>query len=314
MKKLLCILLSVVMLLSMTACGNHGTETNGGNGSQPSSGGNTENDTVWVLVQESDMGSSRYIQYIYDANGERIGAEFYMNNKKTSETKFITTRTDSGGKLVTEISQPADGDAPATRYTYEYDANGRLIHVISYDPWGDPSGREYTFRYNDNGQLIEQRHIKDGQVQEKLTFVYDGEKLKEGHFWNYRESYGHYIYSYDANGVPVKAEVKTDYGDLQEYTLDFVTEQGRDQWQLSTTEECDNIVGGRRLFYYSVEKDRDGKPCRMQVSIKTWGVFCTGWIPLVSFGCIDTNNYFIGAAELYYEPLDVHLAKQQTGE
>lgn len=318
LKKLLCLLLALLLVCSMAACGDAGNSddcdknANNPNGDPetPTSSVAPEDDTIWVLVQESDMGSSRYNKYIYDENGNRIGGEFYNDNKKTGDYQYVTTQTASGGKIV-EVSYKHVKDSEfSKRNDYEYDASGKLIRVVDYDYRGDVSGVEYTFTYNENGQLVEQVHTDNGEVQKKLTFVYDGDKLVEGHYWDKSENYGHYIYTYDENGIPVSADVETYYMDEQKYTLEFVADSGYDWWRLDTTDECDRVVGGRRLFFFEESADYGQKPHRIHVSIKTWGVFCTGWVPLVAFGCTDPSNYFIGAAELYYEPLDVHLAKQ----
>lgn len=320
LKKILCLLLAVLMVISMAACGEDadqggdknsdgGNKNPGKNPTVPTTTVPAEDDTVWVLVQESDMGSSRYTKYIYDENGDLAAGEFYMDGKKTIDIQFVSTPTASGGKIVEQLRKGLKEEEFSKDTEFEYDAADRLIRATDYGYMGEISCI-YTFTYNEAGQLTEQVCMKDEEEVKKLTFVYDGDKLMEGHYWEPDGSYGHYIYTYDDDGLPVKAEVDTNYMDEQKYTLEFVTVEGGDWWQLKATEDCHNVVGGRKLFYYEEQAEYGEKPHQRYVSIKSWGIFCTGWVPLVSFGCINPSNYFIGSAELYYEPLEVHLAKQ----
>lgn len=324
LKKLLCLLLAVLMVFSMAACGedaDQGGDKNNESGNKnpdkdptvPTTTVPAEDDAVWVLVRESDMGSDRYDTYIYDAEGNLVAGEFYDGSKKYGDYKYTTIPTENGGKLVVQEYKHVKDTEFSKQKDFEFDAEGRLIHAATYDYMGDLN-REFTFTYNEAGQLVEQLQTMNDQPEKKLTFVYDGDKLMESHYWDSTESYGHYIYSYDENGLPLKAEVHTNYMDEQQYTLEFVTEDGGDWWQLKATEDCHNVVGGRRLVYWEEDAEYGQPPYSRTLSIKTWGIFCTGWVPLVSFGCINPSNYFIGAAELHYEPLDVHLAKQAEGK
>lgn len=315
MKKFFCLLLAMMLLLSVTACGSDGGNVDEGGSKNPTVPTTTappQDDTVWVLVRESDMGSSRYTRYIYDENGNLVAGEFYDGGEKWGDYKYATTATENG-KIVEEFYKHIKDEEFSKSNEYEFDAAGRLIRTQDYS-FGELDGWAYAFTYNEAGQLVEQVATDEGEVQKKLTFVYDGDKLVEGHYWDNTESYGHYIYTYDENGIPLKAEVDTNYMDEQKYTLEFETKESAGWWQLKATEDCHNVVGGRRLFFYEESAEYGQNPHQRYVSIKTWGIFCTGWIPLVSFGCIDPGNYFIGAAELYYEPLDVHLAKQAEGK
>ena len=319
MKKLLCLMLALLMVFSLAACGgdngNDGNDDEGGDknpNKEPTTPTTTvppEDDTVWVLVQETSSGTDDYYRYIYDENGNLVGGAFYADGKKVTDIQYATTPTESGGKIVEEQKKGRYDDAYEKGDVYEFDAEGRLICTTHYDAWGELSAI-YTFTYNESGQLVEQVETKDGEMARKLTYVYDGNKLMEGHYWDKNENYGHYIYTYNENGVPVKADVETDYMDEQKYTLEFVEDSGYGWWRLDTTDECDNVVGGRRLFFYEEAAEYGKDPHQRNVNIKTWGVFCTGWVPMVSFGCMDDSNYFNSSVQLRYEPLEVHLAKQ----
>ncbi len=318
LKKILCLLLALLMVCSMAACGedaDEGGNNEGGNKNPdkdptvPTTTVPPEDDTVWVLVQETINGTDDYYRYIYDEKGNLVGGAFYADGKKVVDVQYVTTPTESGGKIVEEQQKGQYDDEYEKGDVYEFNAEGRLICTTHYDAWGELSAI-YTFTYNEAGQLVEQVETKDGEMVRKLTFVYDGDKLMEGHYWDKNEDYGHYIYTYNENGVPVKADAETDYMDEQKYSLEFVEDSGHGWWRLDTTDERDNVVGGRRLFFYEEIGEYGQEPHQLRVTFKTWGVFCTGWVPLVSFGCINASNYFIGEAELHYEPLDVHLAKQ----
>lgn len=313
MKKFFCLLLAMMLLLSVTACGGDSGNDDEGNTNKPSQDPTVptttvppEDDTVWVLVQESDMGSSRYYRYTYDTEGNLVAGTLYKDGKAWSRYEFVTTQTADGGKMVEQWYLPEGDEARSLRYTYTFDADGRLIHTQTYDYNGNSSDY-YTFTYNAKGQLVEQVHISEGEMYKKLTFVYAGDLLMEGHYEDKNGNFGHYLYTYDENGNPLKADVHTDYMDDQQYTLEFEVTDGRD-YVVKATEDCHNVVGGRRLFYFMEEYD-DG-PVERYVKVGSWGIFHTGAVPLVSLGCFSTGNYFGSNADLYYEPLEVHLAKQ----
>ena len=314
LKKLFCLLLALLMVFTLAACGEDADE--GGNkdpGKDPDKNPTTptttvppEDDTVWVLVRESNMGSSRYSSYVYDEEGNLVSGEYFNGLDKMGDYKFVTTKNADGGKLVEQWYKHVKDAELWMQNTYEFNAAGKLTRTTDYDLWGKVS-TVYTFTYNDAGQLVEQTQTTDGEVVKKLTFVYEGQLLMEGHYEDNGGSYGHYLYTYDENGNPVKVDVDTNYMDEQKYTLNFEVDD-KYFYEIRATEECHNVVGGRRLFFFEDEEEYRG------VQIKNWGIFHTGWLPLVSFGCIDTGNYFFAVADLRYEPLDVHLAKQAEGK
>ena len=307
LKKLLCLLLALLLLVcSMAACGESADQGGDKDPDQdpttPTTTVPPEDDMVWVLVRESNMGSSRYSSYVYDEEGNLVSGEYFNGLDKMGDYKFVTTKNADGGKLVEQWYKHVKDAEFWMQNTYEFNAAGKLTCTTDYDLRGNVS-TVYTFTYNDAGQLVEQTQTTDGEVVKKLTFVYDGQLLMEGHYEDNGGSYGHYLYTYDENGNPVKVDVDTDYMDEQKYTLNFEVDD-KYFYEIRATEECHNVVGGRRLFFFEDEEEYRG------VQIKNWGIFHTGWLPLVSFGCIDTSNYFFAVADLRYEPLDVHLAKQ----
>lgn len=316
MERILCLLLALLMICSMAACGEDadqgGNKDPQKNPTTPTTTAPPEDDTVWVLVRESNMGSSRYSRYVYDEEGNRVSGEYFDGLEKMGDYKFVTTKNADGGKVVEQWYKHVKDAEFWMQNTYEYNAAGKLICTTDYDLRGNVS-MVYTFTYNDAGQLVEQVQTNDGEAGKKLTFVYDGGKLMEGHYEDASGSYGHYLYSYDKNGNPVKVDVATDYMDEQKYTLELEV-AGKYFYEIRATEECHNVVGGRRLFFYEEHIGSDGRSDYRDLQIKSWGIFHTGWLPLVAFGCIDTGNYFFAVADLHYEPLDVHLAKQAEGK
>ena len=314
LKKLFSMLLALLMVFTLAACGEDADK--GGNKdpdkdpdknpTAPTTTVPPEDDTVWVLVRESNMGSSRYSSYVYDEEGNLVSGEYFDGLDKMGDYKFVTTKNADGGKLVEQWYKHVKDAEFWMQNTYEFNAAGKLTRTTDYDLWGKVS-TVYTFTYNDAGQLVEQTQTTDGEVVKKLTFVYEGQLLMEGHYEDNGGSYGHYLYTYDEKGNPVKVDVDTDYMDEQKYTLNFEVDD-KYFYEIRATEECHNVVGGRRLFFFEDEEEYRG------VQIKNWGIFHTGWLPLVSFGCIDTGNYFFAVADLRYEPLDVHLAKQAEGK
>lgn len=313
LKKLLCLLLSIVMLLSLTACGGDSNADEGGDkepNKEPTTPTTTvppEDDAVWVLVQESDMGSSRYTRYIYDETGALVGGEFYDGVKKYGDYNFVTVPNADGSKTVEQWYKHVQESEFSLQRKYTFDKEGRLIRNQACDKAGNLEDFFTTFSYNEQGQLVEQVYTEDGEMYKKLTFVYDGDLLKEGHYEDKNGNYGHYVYTYDENGNPTQIDVHTNYMEEQQYTL-ILEVENKYAYEIRATEDCHNVVGGRRLFFFEDREDY------REVQIKNWGIFHTGWLPLVSFGCLDSGNYFTSSANLRYEPLDVHLAKQAQSE
>ena len=209
LKKLFSLLLALLMVFTLAACGEDADE--GGNkdpGKDPDKNPTTptttvppEDDTVWVLVRESNMGSSRYSSYVYDEEGNLVSGEYFNGLDKMGDYKFVTTKNADGGKLVEQWYKHVKDAEFWMQNTYEFNDAGKLTCTTDYDLRGNVS-TVYTFTYNDAGQLVEQTQTTDGEVVKKLTFVYDGQLLMEGHYEDNGGSYGHYLYTYDENGNP----------------------------------------------------------------------------------------------------------------
>lgn len=322
LKKILCLLLALLMVCSMAACGEDadkgGNKNDGGNKNpqkdptNPTTTVPPEDDTVWVLVRESYMGSGRYVTYIYDESGNLVGGELFNGMTKMGDYIYTTSKTATGGKIVLEQYKHVDDSEYKNRYEYEYDAGGRLIRTADYND-DKLSGWETLFTYDEAGRLVEQVDIQEGKQNKKLTFVYQNGYLTESHYEDKGGSYAHYYNTYDENGNLVKVEAKTDYMDEQHHIIDLVLDEGSGHYILKATDACSNIIGGRRLFTFT-EEYKDGKPYQRYVKVGSWGVFSTGWLPFVAMGCLHSTNYFIDSLELYFEPLDVHLANQSEGK
>jgi hypothetical protein len=161
MKKFLCLLLSIAMLLSFTACGSDSGDDDEGNVQKPNQDPTVptttapaEDDTIWVLVQESDMGSSRNTRYIYDETGALVGGEFYDGVKKYGDYNFVTVPNADGSKTVEQWYKHVQESEFSLQRKYTFDKEGRLIRNQACDKDGNLEDFFTTFSYNEQGQPV----------------------------------------------------------------------------------------------------------------------------------------------------------------
>jgi hypothetical protein len=305
LKKLLCLLLSIVMLLSCTACGGDSNADEGGDknpNKEPTTPTTTvppEDDTVWVLTKEYD-GDNRYTLYYYDAEGNLIGGEYYSDNKKWGDYQFVTTPTEDGGKIVEKSYKNVKDTEYSKQYSYEYNAEGKLIRVeyigkFDYSCW--------TFAYDADGNVTEALFMNEEEQLEKVTYTYQDGKLYQVNYYKSEYNWGIYTYTYDADGFPVKIEIENVYaGEPGQETVELVRDEDRYGWQI------DQASGGK-LIKFSIE-DRDGEPYERILQFYRPGIFMDGWLPTVMMGCMDTSDFTTQYIKLCYMPLEVNLSLQ----
>ena len=319
MKKLFCLLLVIMMLLSVAACGESGDKNDGGgapSGTTQPTDPNTPapgDDTVWVLVKEHSMGSKRYTQYVYDEQGNLLGGEFFNGSEKMGDYQYVTTEAADGSKTVEIRYKHVDDSDFITDGVMKFNAEGKIIHYQEYDVDGNIRNYSYTFTYNDEGKLIQQVGAGNDSGDKKLTLTYDDDRLTGTHYTESDGDYAKFTYSYGADGLPAGVQMEYDSMDYQNsMSFDFVIKELEGEWKLRSDTDAPRPMDNRDLFVITENYDADGNLYSVKLDAKAWGVFCNGWVPTVELGCLDVDNFFYGTAQLVYMPLDVYLAEQSA--
>lgn len=311
LRKLLCMVLAMLMVLSMVACGKDADDGEnadkgknpGKDPTVPTTTAPAEDDTVWVLTKEYD-GDNRYTLYYYDTEGNLIGGEYYQDSKKWGDYQFVTTTTEDGGKIVEKSYKNVKDTEYSKQYSYEYDAEGKLIKVEDISRY---SSSYWTFAYNADGDVTEALHMTDEGQQEKVTYTYQDGTLYQVNYYKSENNWGIYTYTYDANGFPVKIEIENVYaGEPGQEILDLVRSEDSYGWQI------DKVSGGK-LIKFSIE-DRDNVPYERILQFYRPGIFMDGWLPTVMMGCMDTADFTAQYIKLCYMPLEVNLSLQKGNE
>lgn len=330
MKKLICLLLSVLLLMSLAACGEgepventdgstpSGTTqpTDPTNPSNPSNSDDPtdpepEDETVWVLAKEHSMGSKRYTKYFYDEQGNLLSGEFYNGSDKMGDYQYVTTENADGGKTVEVRYKSVNDSEYITDGIMKFNAQGKIVHYQEYDINGNIRDYSYTFTYNDAGKLIQQVGTGSDSGDKKLIVTYEGDRLTGTHYTESDGDFAKFSYSYDADGNPASVQMEYDSLDYQNsMSFDFVIREFEDEWKLCSEKDAPKPMDNRDLFVVTKNCDSDGNLHSVKIDAKPWGVFCNSWVPTAELGCLDVDNFFYGTAQLVYMPLDVYLAEQ----
>ena len=195
MKKLMALILAVMLLLSLVACGEETTPA--GTDEKPAGEASAEqNDSqtgdleiVYLLasverIPEPGYGSLKRNTMEYDENGNQ-------SHRTTLEYEY-TYSYDAENRLIGWKRLRKDGTVQEDR-TYEYDANGREAK------WSYVMG-EYTFvyenTYDDQGNLVRVVCTRNGEAFSEETYAYDA----EGRVTEYKGG-EHLQYAYEGNRV-----------------------------------------------------------------------------------------------------------------
>ena len=141
---------------------------------------------VVMEIVENNQGGKGIIKYTYDENGNMTSAEFPREKR--------TYTYDENGNLITEQHQDLSGRNNDQFYFYTYDSDGKLlskrsassysvwVYTYTYDQNGNlltehinytSSWRKINHTYDENGFLIKTETVKDGKIEETITYERD---------------------------------------------------------------------------------------------------------------------------------------------
>lgn len=310
MKKLLCLALAMLLLLSMVGCKKEKaaeptapTEATVAP-SKPSLG----EYGPWVLTAEYQRDTDKLRNYSYDANGALTGFGDY---------KASTESNDLGGKTVKLVAYDSQGKVSTilSKLIYVYDAEGKLVTYQCREALGDTLAENVTFEYDAKGNMVKQEKRYGDNWQDTATYTYDGEKLVSSTFEN-SVNKATYSYVYDTEGVLSQLNFDVKYiksGNEVKGNLALLKSVYQDDTTyrviLSAGSASEGVAQGKEILFYEVKYDEQGKPLRITLEVKSWELFQSGYIPMRQLGAMNATNWSGGCAKFVYKPLDVYLGK-----
>lgn len=308
MKKLLCLTLSLLLLLSMAGC------KDSGDGPAP-----TEAPTApakpdlqqfgpWVVTTEYEKDTDKLRNYSYDESGNLLGFGDY---KATSEIN------DQGGKTVKLLAYDAEGNVSnmLSKLHYIYNAEGRLVGYQRYEALGNKLADSFVFEYDSNGNMVKQEKFYMDNWHETITYTYEGKQLTAAAFKSsvYEASYS---YVYDSDGLLSQLDFCTKYvksGNEVKGSLALQKSVYEDDTtyrvSLSTGSASDGVSQGKEVVRYEEVYDAEGKPVSVTLELKEWGLFQIASIPMRQCGAMNAANWSSGSAKFVYQPLAEYLAQ-----
>ena len=191
MKKLFALLLAMVLLISMTACGKDKAKTDKTDDPKETeaAGQSAQSNKVTIYLPKSEEqiesdGSKITTVYTYEEGWQEKDTFTVTSEIKNGERVEKTTMTFSNGKMVSTYEY----DGTTSTYEVYYDENGRAaktvmpIETINPDNTVVMGSVEVVNTYDDKGRIIrEDRTSKmDGQEPTTLTTNYTYKDTAEG--------------------------------------------------------------------------------------------------------------------------------------
>ena len=309
MKRILCLVLCVLLLVAMVGCKQENTEA-------PTP---TEEPTLpakpsledfgpWVLTAEYEKNTDALRQYRYDENGGLLGFGDY---------KATTEINEQGSKTVKLVAYDADGNVSnmlSTLY-YIYGADGKLMSYQRYEALGNKLADSVTFEYDSDGNMVKQEKRYMDNWHETVTYTYKNKQLTEGSFKSsvYEATY---TYVYDAEGVVSQIDFVTKYvksGNVINGSLVLQKSVYEDDTTyrvaLSTGSASNGVSQGKEILCYEEKYDAEGNPISVTLEVKEWGLFQNGVIPMRQCGAMNAVNWSSGSAKFVYKPLADYIAQ-----
>ena len=303
MKKLLCLVLSALLLLSMAGC-----KSGDGNGADPTVAPteppkpSLEEFGPWVLTAEYEKDTDKLRNYRYDESGALLGFGDY---------EASTESNDQGGKTVKFTAYDADGNESAmlSKMHYVYDADGKLVAYQRYEALGGKLADSFVFEYDSNGNMVRQEKFYMDNWHETITYRYENGRVVAGTFKSSVYE-AEYTYVYDSEGVLSQLDFHTKYiksGNEDKGSLALVKSVYEDKNTyrviLSTGKASDGVSQGKEVVRYEVSYDDSGKPLHVTLELKEWGLFQIATMPMRQCGAMNTANWSAGSAKFVYKPL-----------
>ena len=327
MKKLLCIFLSLVMLLSFTACGvdNGSDDDEGGKGGNrvpiPTTTAPTEPSLEalgpWVVTEEINSRGDRFV-YKYNEQGELVSYEAFEGTKKYRDYKASYSATASGGKVMVIESKHVQDSEFEKSYEAEYNAKGDLIRYSYY--YRDKVTSEYIFTYDAEGYLSSYVYSYEGMLGNACTRVVNY-TFRDGLLRNVEQTtqleeqepkreYA-YAYDYDEDGY-LKTIRYFRNGD--EGTIELEQDPYGSRMTLRLAEGCDHYVPMKNMIIIEQKEDENGDPSKIDLTLNSWGFPQSYAFPYFLFGMANSGNWDHCIGKVTFTRLDVHLAEQETAQ
>ena len=202
MKKLLCLLLTALLLLSLAGCKTASQDPENPGTSEESTGSpETGTETTDTTEESQDQVDIPATKTLYLCTEETIS---YTNEAGGSK---ITRTYDENSNLLTEFYKSNDGLA-GYGSAFTYDEKGNKLTYKAYDNSGKVVGTE-EYTYNEAGQLISQKSRNDDSYPVDSAYTYNENGLlikKVNTYPENPESAFWFVYSYDSKGNLVKEE------------------------------------------------------------------------------------------------------------
>ena len=324
LKKLLCLVLAILMMLSMVACGQDtGDGEKDGSSKKPS-----ENPTVpsstgeptledigpWVVTEEYDYRGDRFV-YQYDESGELVSYEAFDGTKKYRDYVATYTVTAEGGKVTVIESKHVQDEKFEKSYEIEYNAKGDMIRYSNY--YRDEVTSEYIFTYDAEGYLTSYVYSYEGMLGDpvKRTVNYtfrDGLLRNVEQFVQIEgkeaERENAYSYDYDAEGY--LKTIQYTRGE-ESGVIDLETNIYGDMVILRVADDCDHYVPNRNLISIKEYQDDYGLPSEYIVILNSWGFQQIHAYPYFLMGMANSSNWQYCAGKVTFTRLDVYLAEKE---
>lgn len=327
MKKLSCLLLALLMVFSLAACGGDSGSDNDDDEGGKKPGKNPEPTTTaaptepsledlgpWVVTEEYDFRDDRFV-YVYDKNGDLVSYEAFDGSNKYRDYKASYTETASGGRVMVIESKHVRDSEFEKDYEMEYDADGKLIRRSNF--YGDKVTSEYRFTYDSQGYLRSYTYSYEGMLGHACTRVVNY-TFKDGLLMAVEETvqvegqeaereYA-YSYNYDEEGYLKRIQFWK-FG--EEGIIDLEKESYGTTTTLRVAEDCDHHVAIASLIAIDQYQDDDYNPTKIKVTLNNWGFLQEYAYPYFLFGMANSSNWDSCKGRVTFTRLDVHLAEQE---
>ncbi len=316
MKKIFAVLMTMVMIFSLSACGENAKILNNTEENE------TESKAKWVLVKATSQGMAgtslesiklttgyswnQYsdaeceYSYTYDDNGNMITRIRTDNSGRKQNTEWTY---DSHNNVLSISSDTFNGSSSTTgwtKWTYSYDNDGNILTLSETTSSGQTSSTEYT--YDNKGQKIREiiqhpngfngshdisyTYHDNGQIASRKCIIY-----KENGSVSYTTEMVYDMYGNTLHNYQIMPESDAKIGFKKEYVCD---EDGKILSIQNINQNTGENIGEKTVYSY----DNDGKLLEIKYDngIETYSYNSNG-------ECIKEQFEFIndGVKEIDYE-------------
>lgn len=326
MKKLLCLMLALLMVFSLAACG--GDSGNDGNDDEGGKDGNKAPATTttapkeptleelgpWLVTEETTSRGDRFV-YKYDEKGELVSYEAFDGTEKYRDYVATHSTTADGGKVTVIESKHVQDSEFEKSYEAEYNAQGDLIRYSYY--YKDKVTSEYIFTYDAEGYLSSYVYSYEGMLGNVCTRVVNY-TFRDGQLRNVEQTTQledqepkrehAYAYDYDEDGYLKKIQY---FRNGEEGTIELEQSPYGSRMTLRLAEGCDHYVPIKNMIIIEKELDDKDQPTQIRLTLNSWGFPQSYAFPYFLFGMANSGNWDNCIGNVTFTRLDVYLAEQE---